>query len=188
MSDWVTWGHRNGRPLLPDGTRVFVRYEFGGPPSASARKIEGVTWAQVAEYRVASGVQPSDLAQVQLQDGVGALAHLLDSLGAKPSGDLPQMVEAVTEHIKAQDAAYARLLSDRDMARLDLAAAHTGADAAANLSRLYQISAEVREARALRDYAGVKLEHALLREQIASAISRGHLPSDFYNQLREWCK
>lgn len=61
-------------------------------------------------------------------------------------------------------------------------------DSALNLQRVFTAQAETREARALHNYAASKLAHAELKEQIASAISQGHLPTNFYQQLKEWSK
>lgn len=69
-----------------------------------------------------------------------------------------------------------------------LTAEREGNRSALNLQRLFTVSAEVRAARAAYDHASVKLEYVKLQEQIATAISRGHLPSDFCSQLREWSK
>lgn len=63
-----------------------------------------------------------------------------------------------------------------------------GLEGALNLQRVFTCNAETREARALNNYAGTKLALAELREQIASAINRGHLPPNFYSQLKEWTK
>jgi hypothetical protein len=69
-----------------------------------------------------------------------------------------------------------------------LAATRTGMDGAVNLQRVFLANAEVRESRAMREHASVKLDRALLLEQIAHAVSRGHLPSDFHRQLEAWSK
>jgi hypothetical protein len=82
----------------------------------------------------------------------------------------------------------AELRTERDDLSAKLDAMRTGTDSALNLQRLYTATADTREARALYNYAGIKLEHALLLEKIASSISRGHLSSDFHTKLREWSK
>lgn len=64
----------------------------------------------------------------------------------------------------------------------------TGMESALRLQRLFTCMAETKAARALHNYAGAQIELCLLREQIASAQSRGHVQPDFYGQLREWTK
>ena len=63
-----------------------------------------------------------------------------------------------------------------------------GMKSALNLQRGFTCMAETKAARALYNYAGAQIELCILREQIASAISRGHLQSNFYGQLKEWTK
>lgn len=76
----------------------------------------------------------------------------------------------------------------REAVERDLEIARTAGDSAVSLQKVFLADAEVRESRALHNYASVKLDRALLQAQIASAISRGHLPNDFYSKLKDWTK
>ena len=61
-------------------------------------------------------------------------------------------------------------------------------ESALRLQRLFTCMADTKTARALHNYASTQLELCVLREQIASAQSRGHLAPEFYQQLKEWTK
>lgn len=80
------------------------------------------------------------------------------------------------------------LRDERETLERDIAATCAGYNSAMQLQQVFTAQAETREARALHNYASSKLERAVLAEQIAMAISRGHLQADFYAKLREWSK
>lgn len=63
-----------------------------------------------------------------------------------------------------------------------------GLQSALNLRQVFTAQSNQREASALHNYAGAKVELRQLELQLATAISRGHLPTNFYAQLREWTK
>ena len=63
-----------------------------------------------------------------------------------------------------------------------------GMESAVRLQQVFIAMSDTKAARNLHNYASTLIDLCQLREQIASAISRGHLQANFYSQLKEWTK
>lgn len=105
-----------------------------------------------------------------------------------PPTSMANVLEACASVAKELRASRDEARGRCDELQRELDATKAGLGSALNLRAVFLATAEVREARAQHEHASVKLDRALLKEQIANAISRGHLSSDFYVQLREWSK
>lgn len=126
---------------------------------------------QMATYRTEAVAEHDRLTEIiRLKD-----IKLAEAYTAQHTAEL--RAAELEEQLRKRDA-------ELDLANRELTVARAGADGANALQRLFLATAEVREARAMREHASVKLDRAMLLEQIASGISRGHLPYDFYAQLQ----
>lgn len=183
MADgWLGWNGM-GRPDGVAATdRVMVR-RAGDNAATGPYRADTVDWMKVMNYRRVVESPEAEILRAELE-AERIIAAQRATIVTELTAQLDELRASRARVVDSLDSTMA----ERDQLKADLAATRGGMDGALNLQRAFLATAEVREARALREHASVKLEHARLLEQIATAISRGHLASDFYTQLREFCK
>lgn len=157
-----------------------LRGEGFRAPETTARQV----LTALDALPVAVALEPQ-AAAMQKAIALTVALNMPPSSGHTSVAAILQSCEAVAKELRtSRDETRGRC----DELQRELDATKAGLGSALNLRAVFLAQAEVREARAQHEHASVKLDRALLKEQIANAVSRGHLSADFYAQLREWTK